>query len=146
MHSVPRFTILALAVAAAGCRIADAKPASATIATTVAATAAGAPAHFVVLYNFPKDPAAFEAYYSSKHLPLLASHAAEIGFTKGELVKFSASGDGGKPQYYRKAELTFASMAALKTGTATPGFKAIVADLPNFATGGAVVVIGEETK
>jgi uncharacterized protein (TIGR02118 family) len=137
MHSVSRLAVLALAVAAAGCRIADAKPATA---------AAEAPAHFVVLYNFPKDPAAFEAYYSSKHLPLLASHAAEIGFTKGELVKFSASADGGKPAFYRKAELTFASMAALKTGTATPGFKAVVADLPNFATGGEVVVIGSETK
>jgi uncharacterized protein (TIGR02118 family) len=142
MHSVSRFAVLALAVAAAGCRIADAKPATATTATT----AADAPAHFVVLYNFPKDPAAFEAYYSSKHLPLLASHAAEIGFTKGELVKFSAAGDGSKPAFYRKAELTFASMAALKTGTATPGFKAVVADLPNFATGGQVVVVGSETK
>jgi uncharacterized protein (TIGR02118 family) len=141
MHSVSRFAVLALAVAAAGCRIADAKP-----VTAAPAAAADAPAHFVVLYNFPTDPAAFEAYYSSKHLPLLASHAAEIGFTKGELVKFSASGDGGKPAFYRKAELTFASMAALKTGTATPGFKAVVADLANFATGGAVVVIGSETK
>ncbi len=141
MHSVSRFAVLALVVAAAGCRIADAKPAPAAHATP-----AGTPAHFVVLYNFPKDPAAFEAYYSSKHLPLLASHAAEIGFTKGELVKFSASGDGGKPAFYRKAELTFASMTALKTGTATPGFKAVVADLANFATGGAVVVIGNETK
>jgi uncharacterized protein (TIGR02118 family) len=145
MHSVSRFAVLALAVAAAGCRIADAKPGPATTAVATPA-AAETPAHFGVLYNFPKDPAAFEAYYSSKHLPLLASHAAEIGFTKGELVKFSAAGDGGKPAFYRKAELTFASMAALKTGTATPGFKAVVADLPNFATGGEVVVIGTETK
>jgi uncharacterized protein (TIGR02118 family) len=141
MHSVSRFAALALVVAVAGCTIADAKPAPATNAAV-----ADAPAHFVVLYNFPKDPAAFESYYAAKHLPLLASHAAEIGYTKGELVKFSAAGDGGKPAFYRKAELTFASMAALQTGTATPGFKAVVADLANFATGGAVVVIGSETK
>jgi uncharacterized protein (TIGR02118 family) len=121
--------------------MADAKPAPAANAVV-----ADAPAHFLVLYNFPKDPAAFEAYYAAKHLPLLASHAAEIGYTNGELVKFSAAGDGGKPAFYRKAELTFASMAALQKGTATPGFKAVVADLPNFATGGAVVVIGTETK
>jgi uncharacterized protein (TIGR02118 family) len=121
--------------------MADAKP-----APTTNAVVADAPAHFLVLYNFPKDPAAFEAYYAAKHLPLLASHAAEIGYTNGELVKFSAAGDGGKPAFYRKAELTFASMAALQKGTATPGFKAVVADLPNFATGGAVVVIGTETK
>ena len=137
MHSVSRFAALALVVAAAGCTAAHANPAPAADA---------AAAHFVVLYNFPKDTAAVEKYYSTKHLPLLASHAAEIGFTKGELVKFSMSGDGGAPAYYRKAELTFASMAALKTGTATPGFKAVVADLANFATGGATVVIGVETK
>jgi uncharacterized protein (TIGR02118 family) len=137
MHTVSRFAALALVVAAAGCTAAHANPAP---------TADGAPAHFVVLYNFPKDTAAFEKYYAAKHLPLLGSHAAEIGFTKGELVKFSSAGDGSAPTYYRKAELTFASMAALKTGTATPGFKAVVADLPNFATGGAVVVIGVETK
>jgi uncharacterized protein (TIGR02118 family) len=141
MHSVSRFAVLALAVAVAGCTMADAKPAPATTAAV-----ADAPAHFLVLYNFPKDPAAFESYYAAKHLPLLASHAAEIGYTKGELVKFSAAGDGSKPAYYRKAELTFASMGALQKGTATPGFKAVVADLPNFATGGAVVVIGLETK
>jgi uncharacterized protein (TIGR02118 family) len=141
MHSVSRFAALALVVAVAGCTIADAKPAPVTNAAV-----ADAPAHFVVLYNFPKDPAAFESYYAAKHLPLLASHATEIGFTKGELVKFSAGGDGGKPAFYRKAELTFASMAALQAGTATPGFKAVVADLSNFATGGAVVVIGSETK
>lgn len=98
-------------------------------------------AHLVVLYNAPKDPAAFEKYYAQTHLPLLAKHAKEIGFTNGVLVKF----DAGMP-YYRKAELTFASADAMKKGTSTPGFKAVADDLPHFASGGFTVLTGLETK
>jgi uncharacterized protein (TIGR02118 family) len=97
-------------------------------------------AHLVVLYNHPKDPAAFEKYYAATHLPILAKHAKEIAFESGVLVKFDAGA-----QYYRKAELTFASAEALKKGTSTPGFKAVADDLANFATGGLVVLTGEET-
>jgi len=107
---------------------------------------AGAAAHLVVLYNAPKDTAAFEQYYSTKHLPLLASKAKEIGFTSGVLVKFLPSADGKAPQFYRKAELTFSSLAALQKGLATPGFKAVAADIPNFATGGFTPSVGLETK
>jgi uncharacterized protein (TIGR02118 family) len=97
-------------------------------------------AHLVVLYNAPKDPVAFEKYYSETHLPLLAKHAKEIGFTIGLLVKF----DPGSA-FYRKAELTFASTDAMKKGTATPGFKAVADDIPRFASGGFTVLTGVET-
>lgn len=97
-------------------------------------------AHLVVLYNAPKDPAAFEKYYSETHLPLLAKHAKEIGFTNGVLVKFVSNS-----AFYRKAELTFASMDALKKGTATAGFKAVADDIPNFASGGFTALTGQET-
>jgi uncharacterized protein (TIGR02118 family) len=97
-------------------------------------------AHIVVLYNAPKDPAAFEKYYSETHLPILAKHAKEIGFLSGVLVKFDP-----KSAYYRKAELTFASVDALKKGTSTPGFKAVADDIPKFATGGFTVLTGVET-
>jgi uncharacterized protein (TIGR02118 family) len=115
-------------------------------ATPVRHTMDATPAHFVVLYNAPKDPVAFEKYYATSHLPLLASHAKEIGFTNGVLVKFAPGADGKPPAFYRKAELTFASMDALKKGTATPGFQAVGADIPKFATGGFTVLVGEETK
>ena len=97
-------------------------------------------AHLVVLYNAPKDPAAFEKYYSQTHMPLLAKHAKEIGFATGVVVKFDANSP-----YYRKAELTFASMDALKKGTATPGWKSVSDDFPKFATGGLTVLTGVET-
>ena len=98
-------------------------------------------AHLVVLYHAPKDPAAFEKYYAETHLPVLAKHAKEIGFTNVVFVKFAPNG-----AFYRKAELTFASMDALKKGTSTAGFKAVADDIPVFATGGFTALTGEETK
>jgi uncharacterized protein (TIGR02118 family) len=103
-------------------------------------------AHAVVLYNPPKDPAAFEKYYNGTHLPLLYANAKEIAYTKAEFVKFTSSADGSAPSLYRKAELTFASMDALKKAMATPGMKKVAGDLGNFATGGVTVLIGEETN
>ncbi len=108
--------------------------------------AAGPMASVVVLYNHPKDAAAFEQYYAANHLPLLSKHAKEIGFTRAELVKFDKTLDGKAPTLYRKAELWFDSMAALQKGVATPGFKAVAADLANFATGGVTGLISTKTN
>src|SRR5438874_13472671 len=108
--------------------------------------AAGVQWAVVVLYNQPKDTAAFEKYYAEKHVPLFASHAREIGVTRVELIKFTSTADGKAPTLYREADLRFASKEALDKGTATPGFKAVAADLANFATGGVTVLIGQKTN
>src|SRR5256886_16436370 len=100
----------------------------------------------IVLYNQPKDTAAFEKYYAEKHVPLFASHAQEIGVTRVELVKFAATIDGQRPTLYRMADLRWESRAALEKGIATPGFKAVAADLANFATGRVTVLIGGKTN
>ncbi len=39
----------------------------------------------IVLYNQPKDTAAFAKYYAETHVPLFAPHAKEIGVTRAEL-------------------------------------------------------------
>ena len=98
----------------------------------------------VVIYNHPKDPAAFEKYYEATHLPLVNKHAKDIGFSRAVLMKFPRNLDGSKPSFYRKAELWFDSEAALTRGTATPGFGAVAGDLPNFATGGFTALTGQE--
>jgi len=108
--------------------------------------AAGVQWGVIVLYNQPKDTAAFEKYYAEKHVPLFASHAQEIGVTRVELVKFAATIDGQRPALYRMADLRWESRAALEQGIATAGFKAVAADLPNFATGGVTVLIGQKTN
>ena len=99
-----------------------------------------------VLYNPPKDTAAFEKYYQSTHLPLVVANQREIGFERADLTKFSSTADGKKPPFYRQAELYFKSMDDLKKGTATPGFKKVADDLQNFATGGFDALVGVETK
>lgn len=100
----------------------------------------------IVMYNQPKDTAAFEKYYAEKHIPLFASKAQEIGVTRAELIKFSPGADGKAPLVYREADLRFASKEALDKGMATDGFKAVAADLPRFATGGFTVLVGTKTN
>ena len=77
---------------------------------------------------------------------ILNANAKEIGYTRAHLVKFTTGLDGKAPMYYRKAEMVWPSMDALQKGIATPGFKKVAGDLPNFATGGIVGLIGAETQ
>ena len=100
----------------------------------------------IVLYHQPKDTAAFEKYYAETHRPLFAAHAQEIGVTRVDLIKFTSTVDGKPPTFYREADLRFASREALEKGMATPGFKAVAADLAHFATGGATVLIGTKAN
>ena len=51
-------------------------------------------AFVTVIYNNPKDAAAFESYYSATHLPLVGQGAGEIAFTRAELTKYSKNLDG----------------------------------------------------
>lgn len=120
---------------------------TAAMAPAAAAPAADAPVSaVVVLYNWPKDTAAFEKYYATTHLPLVGAKAKEIGFSKAVLIKFAPNADGSKPAHYRMAQLWFPSQAALKAGMATPGFGAVAGDLAKFSTGGQIVLTGWETR
>ena len=123
------------------------KDTTAAMAPAAAAPAPEAPGFaVVVLYNHPKDTAAFEKYYAATHLPLVNAKAKEIGFSKAVLIKFTSNADGSKPAHYREAQLWFPTEAALKAGTSTEGFKAVAGDLKNFSTGGQIVLIGAETR
>ncbi|HUR93826.1 MAG TPA: EthD family reductase [Gemmatimonadales bacterium] len=102
------------------------------------------PALVTVIYNTPKDTAAFEAYYAATHLPLVVAGQGEIGFTRADLTKFASNLDGSAAAKYRQAELCFDSMDALKKGTATPAFKKVGEDLSKFATGGLTGLVGEQ--
>jgi uncharacterized protein (TIGR02118 family) len=123
------------------------KDTTAAMAPAAAAPAPDAPVSaVVVLYNWPKDTAAFEKYYATTHVPLVGSKAKEIGFSKAVLIKFAPNADGSKPAHYRMAQLWFPSEAALKAGMATPGFKQVAGDIPKFSTGGQLVLTGQETR
>src|SRR5438094_8989770 len=119
---------LALLAALAGWA-ACSTPAPQQQSQAAAAAAPGVQWTVVVLYNQPKDTAAFEKYYAEKHLPLLAAHAQEIGYTRGELIRFAPSADGKPAPFYRLADLRWDSRGARDKGIATAGLKALAADL-----------------
>ena len=143
---MPRIFAAAVLLLAACSPPADKPAASAdsTAAPPAAAAVAAPQAILTVIYNPPKDAAAFEAYYP-KHLAIVSEGQPEIGFTKAELTKFESTLDGKKATFYRQAELYFDSMDALKRGIATPAFKKAGDDIPNFASGGALVMVAAET-
>jgi len=132
--------VLAALVLATGCS----RPEPQQQAQTAAP--AGVQWAVIVLYNQPKDTAAFEKYYAEKHVPLFASHAQEIGVTRAELVRFAPGADGRPAAIYREADLRWDSKEARDKGMATAGFKAVAADLPTFATGGFTVLLGQKTN
>jgi uncharacterized protein (TIGR02118 family) len=135
-----RLAILTALAVAAGCS----KPASQQ--QSQASAPAGVQWVLIVLYNQPKDTAAFEKYYAEQHLPLLASHAQEIGATRAERVRFAPSADGKPAPVYREADVRWDSKEARDKGMATAGFKAVAGDIPAFATGGFTVLLGTKTN
>ena len=92
-----------------------------------------------VLYGTPTDITAFEDYYANTHLPKAAKMK---GHTKLELTKFLSAPDGGKPAYYRMAEFWFSSPEVMQKSMSSREGQATAADLSNFATGGATLMVG----
>lgn len=92
-----------------------------------------------VLYGHPTDMQEFERYYAEKHLPLAAQMK---GVDRLELTRFGPGPDGGKPVYYRMAELYFPTEQQMQTTMSSPEGQATVADLPKFSTGGVTVLVG----
>lgn len=145
MRRFPSWCLVPVLTVAAACGKAGDKPAEAPAADTAAMAPAGPQAIVTVIYNQPKDTAAFEKYYAETHLPLVSANQQEIGFTKAELTRFVSTLDGKKAPFYRQAELYFNSLEDAQKGMATPGFKKVGDDLANFATGGLLGMVALET-
>lgn len=93
-----------------------------------------------VLYGHPQDPAAFDRYYQQTHAAL----AQKIPGLKGFVINKPAALNPQEPSpYYLIATLYFESMAALQSALHSPEGQATAGDVPNFATGGATLVVGE---
>ena len=96
-------------------------------------------AKVVVLYNPATDAKAFEDYYYSTHVPLAWKLPGRRSYTTNT---GPVMGRDGKPAPYQLvAELTFDSMADLQAGMGSPEGQAAAADVPNFATAGASVLV-----
>jgi uncharacterized protein (TIGR02118 family) len=99
----------------------------------IAAAAAQGAGTLVALYKRPADPAAFDAYYRTKHAPLAKTLPALQSYTLSK-------GLGDKAPYYLVAILTFPSVEAMKTALASPQGTAVVGDLKNFAQAGVDIL------
>lgn len=96
-------------------------------------------AKVIVLYNPVSDPQAFEDYYFSTHVPLARKIPGVRSYTvsSGPIM----GGDGKPAPYQLVAELSFDSLSDLQAGMGSAEGAAAGADVPNFATGGASVLI-----
>ncbi|MGY0499316.1 EthD family reductase [Nocardia sp. FBN12] len=88
-----------------------------------------------VCYGIPDDPAAFDEYYRTTHIPLAAKVPGLSGFTWGKC----SSIDGSAPAYYAVAHLQFDNEEDLRSGLASPEMREAGRDVRKFATGGVTM-------
>lgn len=94
----------------------------------------------LVLYGQPKNPAAFDQYYQQVHIPLARRMK---GLKKWTVGKVTGTADGKPSPYYYLADLYMESREAFEALLASPEGQAAVADVPNYATGGATFLYTE---
>lgn len=95
-------------------------------------------ASLVVLYKTPKDTAAFDKHYFEKHVPLAK---AIPGVRKYEVNQGPVMTPAGASGIHLVAILQFDSVSAIQQAFASPQGQAAAGDLPNFATGGADLLL-----
>lgn len=93
-----------------------------------------------VLYPQPGDPAAFDAYHDQVHAPIAARMRGLVRWT----VHRIEARDGVVPAYHMIVQLSAPTREALDAILGSPEGLAAAQDVPNFATGGAVFLFGEQ--
>ena len=97
-------------------------------------------ASLVVMYGTPADPAAFDAYYREKHIPLAKTIP---GLRRYEISRGPVMTPAGPSKVHLVATLQFDDVAAIQTAFASAEGQVTAADLQVFATGGADMLIFE---
>lgn len=92
----------------------------------------------LVLYPEPADRDAFLAYYVASHLPLAAKLPGMLAWRYSTQV--SAAPDGSPAPYFAVFEAEFPDAATYRAAMGSPEGQAVAADVPNYASGGAVVI------
>lgn len=93
-----------------------------------------------VLYGAPTDPDHFQRHYRDVHIPLVKKmpHLVSCEVSTGP----AAIGPQGG-EYHLVAILTYNSKADLDASMASPEGQAVVADVPNYASGGITLVTAD---
>lgn len=124
---------VATALVAAGWQV-EATAQDATAVTAVSAK----PNAIVVLFGHPTNVAAFEDYYLTTHRPLALQMPNLLEILGGPVL---GNLDGSEADYHRIAILRYASQAAMNESLASSQGQEAFADVANFATGGATVLL-----
>lgn len=95
-------------------------------------------ASLVVMYGTPNDPAAFDAYYREKHVPLAKTIP---GLRRYEISRGPVMTPAGPAKVHLVAILHFDDLTAIQNAFASAEGQAAGADLQVFATGGADMLI-----
>jgi uncharacterized protein (TIGR02118 family) len=90
----------------------------------------------LVLYPPPTDPDHFRTYYEETHLKLVDT----IPGLRGYRYAFDVAAAEGDSPYFCVFEGDFDDAQAMDAAFATPEGQATLADIPNYATGGAVAL------
>jgi uncharacterized protein (TIGR02118 family) len=90
----------------------------------------------LVLYPPPTDPEHFRTYYEETHIALVAKWPGVRGFRYG----FDIAAPQGESPYFCVFEADFDDAAALRAAQGSAEGQAVRADVPNYATGGAIVL------
>lgn len=88
-----------------------------------------------ITYGHPADPAAFDEYYKSTHLPIAGQIPGVRSFTAGK----TESLDGAAPASYYVASIGFDDKDSAAAGFGSAEGQAAASDIANFATGGATL-------
>ena len=93
-----------------------------------------------VIYGVPANAAAFDAHYKNVHCPLVAKmpNLRSFSYSRGPVT----SSDAAKPVHF-VAYLDYDSMTDLEASLGSEAGKAAVADVVNFADGGATILTAE---
>lgn len=88
----------------------------------------------VVLYPEPKDRQTFVDYYESTHLPLVQKLPGLLAW------RYSTAVSDGSASYFAVFEADFADTDTFRRAISSEQGQAVQADVPNYASGGAVVL------
>ncbi|MGH3153499.1 MAG: EthD family reductase [Streptosporangiaceae bacterium] len=87
---------------------------------------------FLVLYDTPADPEAFDRYYRDVHIPL----AKQLPGLRRYTISRNHGPVRGEQSYYLVAELDWDDPEAMRQAFASEIGKATAADVPKFAPSG----------
>jgi uncharacterized protein (TIGR02118 family) len=94
---------------------------------------------FLVMYDTPQDPQAFDRYYNEIHIPLAKRLPGLLRYT----VSRNLSPAHGGKEYYLIAELDWEDAAAMQAAFASDIGIQTAADVPKFAPTGVTSVTYE---